>query len=94
MDLKAVLHAVSAKLSLALTKGSHGLHIVSAVVDGQVQGDDGVATVDVSTLKGVREVAAACSDIGVIIPVERLTSGGCGVARGGHVHRDGEEFLS
>ena len=68
--------------------GGHGYRLIGAVVDGEVQGDDGVATVDVTTLKGMREVVAAFGDVEVIVPVKRFTSGGCGVARGGNIHRD------
>ena len=72
--------------------GSLGFHIVSAVVDSQVEGDDGVATIDVGAFESVRVFAAFHDSLSV--PIEGFASGGSGFTRGGHVHGDGEGLFS
>ena len=42
----------------------------------------------------MREVVAAFGDVEVFVPVEGLTSDGCGVAHSWLIHCDGEGTLS
>ena len=66
--------------------GSLGFHIVSAGVDSQVEGDDGVAAVDIGAFKSVHVFAAFRDSLSV--PIEGFASGLLINARSGCVHGD------
>ena len=63
------------------------------VVDGEMQGHYRVAAVDVGACESVCKVSAF-SDIDVLVPVKCFTSGGCGVARSGHVYGNSERLFA